>query len=53
MRDSVLDLIDVNPVYFSAENVVLKGLEDGTLLLSKMLPGAYDGMQVKIFQEKN
>ena len=52
VRDSVLDLIDVNPVYFSAEKVVLKGIEDGTLLLSKSLPGAYDGMKVKIFQEE-
>ncbi len=53
VRDSVLELIDVNPVYFSAESVVLKGIEDGTLLLSKSLPGAYDGMRVKIYQDKN
>ncbi len=53
VRDSVLDLIDVTPVYFSAESVVLKGIEDGTLLLSKTVPGAYDGMKVKIFQEEN
>lgn len=53
VRDSVLELIEVNPVYFSAENVVLKGLEDGTLLLSKTVPGAYDGMKVKINQDKN
>jgi len=53
VRDSILDLIDVNLVYFSAEKVIIKGIEDGTLLLSKTIPGAYDGMQVKIFQEKN
>ena len=52
VRDSVLDLIDVNPVYFSAENAVINGVENGTLLLSKPVPGAYDGMHVKIFQEK-
>ncbi len=52
VRDSVLDLIEVNPVYFSAEKVVLKGVEDGTLLLSKTVPGAYDGMKVKIYQDK-
>jgi len=52
VKDSVLDLITVNPVYFSAENVVLKGIENGTLILSKPLPGAYIGMQVKIFTEK-
>ena len=53
VRDSVLDLIDVNPVYFSSENVVIKGVEDGTTILSKTVPGAYDGMKVKIFQEEN
>lgn len=53
VRDSVLDLIEINPVYFSAENVVLKDIEDGTMLLSKTIPGAYDGMKVKIFQEEN
>lgn len=52
LQDSVIKLINVNPVYFSAENVVIKGIEDGTLLVSKPIPGAYDGMQVKIFQGK-
>jgi len=52
VRDSILDLIDVNPVYFSAESAVIKGVENGTLLLSKPTPGAYDGMLVKIFQAK-
>lgn len=52
VRDTVLDLIVVNPVYFSAENVVIKGVKDGTTILSKTLPGAYDGMKVKIFQEE-
>ena len=52
VRDTVLELIDVNPVYFSAENVVLKGIENGTLILSKHVPGAYDGMQVDILQDK-
>ena len=52
VRDSILNLIDVNPVYFSAESAVIKGVENGTLLLSKPTPGAYDGMQVKIFEDK-
>ena len=52
VRDSILDLIDVNPVYFSAESAVIKGIENGTLLLSKPTPGAYQGMQVKIFEDK-
>ncbi len=48
VRDSVLSIINVNPVYFSAESVVVKGIENGTLILSKPVPGAYDGMKVKI-----
>lgn len=52
VRDTILDLIDVNPVYFSASTAVIKGVEDGTLLLSRPTPGAYQGMQVKIFEEK-
>lgn len=51
VRDSVLNLIDVDPVYFSAESVVIKGVEDGTLLVSKQVPGAYEGMQVKIMEK--
>jgi membrane fusion protein, multidrug efflux system len=52
IKGSALELIDVTPSYFSTDKVVIKGIEDGTLLLSKPLPGAYDGMQVKILQDK-
>jgi membrane fusion protein, multidrug efflux system len=50
-NDSVLDLIDVNPVFFTKETVVIKGLKDGTRILDNILPGAYPGMLVKV-QEK-
>jgi len=53
VRDSILDLIDVTPVYFSAETAVIKGIANGTRMLSKPIPGAYQGMQVKIFEDKN
>ena len=52
VKDSVLSLIDVSPVYFSSESAVIKGIENGTLILSKSISGAYDGMQVKIFKNK-
>ena len=52
VNDSILSLIDVNPIYFSAENAIIKGIENGTLILSKPVPGAYDGMQVQILQDK-
>ncbi|PTX60537.1 multidrug efflux pump subunit AcrA (membrane-fusion protein) [Kordia periserrulae] len=49
VRDSILDLIDVKPVYFSDKKVVLKNIPDGTIILSKPVPGAYAGMAVKAF----
>ena len=52
IRDSVLDIIDVKPVYFSDSKVVLKGIPDGTIILSNPFPGAYAGMLVKPFIKK-
>lgn len=53
VRDSVLDLIEVKPVYFSDSNVVLRGIPDGTIILSKPIPGAYAGMLVKPYISAN
>ncbi len=47
-NDSILTLQEITPVYFGAESVVIKGLEDNAKLLSQTLPGAFDGMIVKI-----
>ncbi|AXG68856.1 toluene efflux pump periplasmic linker protein TtgA [Kordia sp. SMS9] len=47
VRDSVLDVIKVTPVYFSDTKAVLKDIPDGTIILSKSVPGAYAGMLVK------
>ena len=47
LRDSVLDAIPVKPVYFTDKKVVLKDVEDGTIILSKPVPGSYSGMLVK------
>jgi len=52
VRDSVLDFIDAKPVYFSDSKVVLKGIPDGTVILSKPIPGAYAGMLVKPYVAK-
>ena len=49
VRDSVLDVINVNPVYFSDKKVVLKNIPDGTTIMSKPLIGAYTGMAVKMY----
>lgn len=51
VRDSVLDIIDVNPVYFSETKVVLKNIPNGTVIVAKPIPGAYAGMLVKPYVE--
>ncbi len=50
-NDSILDLMDVQPVYFSAEDVILSGIPDGTVVLSRRLPGAYAGQLVKVLEK--
>lgn len=47
VKDSLLELASVQPVHFSDKTVVLKGIDDGTVIISKMVPGAYEGMIVK------
>ena len=51
-NDSILTLTTVNPVYFGAENVIIKGLENNDKILSQTLPGAFDGMIVKTNTKK-
>lgn len=47
-NDSILTLSAVNPVYFGAKTVVIKGLKNSDQILTQPLPGAFDGMIVKI-----
>lgn len=51
-NDSILSLVNVNPVYFGAEIVVIKGLKNNDKILTQTLPGAFDGMIVKINKKK-
>jgi multidrug efflux pump subunit AcrA (membrane-fusion protein) len=53
VRDSVLDIIDVEPVFFSDKRVVLKNVPNGVTIMSKPLIGAYTGMAVKIYSEQS
>ncbi|WP_411893628.1 efflux RND transporter periplasmic adaptor subunit [Winogradskyella sp. A2] len=50
LRDSILDVIDVQPIYYSDTKVVLKTIPDGTVILAKPVPGSYAGMLVKPYQ---
>lgn len=49
VKDSVLDFINVKPVYFYDKKVILKGIPEGTFVISKPLAGGYAGMPVKMF----
>ncbi|MCK0161631.1 efflux RND transporter periplasmic adaptor subunit [Allomuricauda sp. F6463D] len=51
VKDSILDLMDVKPVFFTDKTVVLKNVPDGEMIVSKPIVGAYSGMLVKIFDE--
>ena len=53
VHDSILELVKINPVYFKDKDVIVKGLENGTQILSKTIPGAYSGMTVKVFKDNN
>ncbi|WP_372792184.1 efflux RND transporter periplasmic adaptor subunit [Lutibacter sp.] len=53
VKDSVLDLVNVNLIFESEKSVVVKGLANGTILLSKPVPGSHIGMLVKISTENN
>ncbi len=51
VKDSILDLMYVDPIYFNDKTVVLKNVPDGEVIVSKPLSGAYAGMLVKVFDE--
>ena len=52
VRDSILDVLEIEPVYFSSKDMVVKGIPDGTQIVTRSVPGAYAGMLVKVFKEK-
>jgi len=46
-----LVLKEIEPVHFTEKTAVIRGLNDGTEILIRTLPGAYDGMEVKRFEK--
>ena len=40
--------MNVQPMFYDDEYVVVKGLKDGLKILKTYIPGVYDGMKVKI-----
>jgi len=50
--DNKLQLTTVSPVFYSDTSVVLKGLKNGAVILAKPVPGAYQGMLVKVIKNE-
>lgn len=49
VSDSTLQLVDIDPVHFNQKTVIVTGLKDGDRVVSKLVPGAYEGMEVQIY----
>jgi len=50
-KDGKLGLITIQPIHFSEQTVIVKGLENGMKVLAKGLPGAFSGMAVELLEE--
>ncbi len=51
VKNNILDLVEITPVHFNENTVIIKGLQDGEQLVYKPVAGAYVGMPVTIFSE--
>lgn len=51
LTGDILNLKEVELVHFTEKTAIVRGLPDGTEILERMLPGAYEGMQVKRFNQ--
>lgn len=48
VKDTVLEMVVVEPIFFKESTVIVKGLADGQMIVSKPVPGAYNGMRVSL-----
>ena len=51
VKDSILQLTTVKPIYFKENTVVVRDLPDGMELLKKTIAGSYEGLKVKIVEK--
>ncbi len=51
VKDSTLQLVTIEPIYFKENTVVVRGLPDGMELLKNSIAGSYQGMKVKIAKD--
>lgn len=52
VSNSKLQLIPVSIKHKTQSTVIVTGLEDGMEVIARQVPGAYDGMDVKVYSEK-
>jgi multidrug efflux pump subunit AcrA (membrane-fusion protein) len=50
VENGILKLADVKPVFYNEKTVIVQGLEDDQQIITRAVPGAYEGMEVKIFE---
>ncbi|MBZ9788215.1 efflux RND transporter periplasmic adaptor subunit [Psychroflexus sp. CAK57W] len=53
VEDGLLKLIEVTPVHYNKEQVIVQGIPDGAKILSGVVPGAYSGMKVSVEKEES
>lgn len=46
VEDSSLKIVEIKPLHYMTQTVVVQGLEDGTVLLNESVAGAYEGLKV-------
>jgi multidrug efflux pump subunit AcrA (membrane-fusion protein) len=53
IKDSVLELIPVEIAFENKNSVIVKNIPNGTQILSKLVPGAHNGMLVTVYNENS
>ena len=49
VKDGLLTLLAVRPVYFMPNKMVVRGIPDGSMILTQPIAGAHSGMMVQVF----
>jgi multidrug efflux pump subunit AcrA (membrane-fusion protein) len=51
VNDDKLEARVIEPVYFTKSTVIVRGLEDGSRLISRPVAGGYHGMEVQVINQ--
>ena len=49
-KDNKISKVNVQPLFYNKDNVIVTGLEDGTRLITSNVSGIYEGMKIKVVQ---